>query len=402
MSTLDAVILNEILALKKQGSSLPPVGFGVTMAEKGDVVEHGSAKFLRSGILAKLGSSSSFPASLAYTIPAGAATNMFGAYSFWSCACSNDTAVLTKNGGTKVYVARASTSFTLEELDFPGPAACRVRYENGIFFFFPPGATSVVYYSSDDMATIRSVGSAVSAPKAVRFLSDTSLVFLQHGSSLEAVVSSHTLVDGVLYPGSSLTLSGVTWLSDLAYVITPGGNYFIAFRGGYGPAKATQLTGPYAAIITDPASVGGVTVNSAGAAITSTAVQFSGKCFLVRNGVCYFILPGAGVVSLDPITNKVALVIPYAGTTGEAKLHDLSAHFALTLNAADSFRFYSPEMRSLPYASLTIAGNLESALSERIAIRFPATTAGVPIATVDYLKYVGMSDYTKNLYLRIE
>ncbi|WP_139123852.1 MULTISPECIES: hypothetical protein [unclassified Aeromonas] len=399
MSALDPVILSKLdnLLGQSQGSSHPPIGFGSFLPEKGVKISVGGCEYLRSGVLGKLGFQSNFPDSLAFVVPEGNGSPIFGQTSFYSCACSNDTIVLTASSGSKIFVARRAKGFVLEELDSPGAGSFRVRYAGGMFFFF--GSSSTVYYSSDDMNTFKSVSSAVSSPKAVRFLSETQLVFLSIGSSSASSVSLHAVNGGDIQPGTSITLSGVTYLVDLAYVRNGIAAYFIAFRGNFGPAKATSLGGPYTSITTDPPSLGGVTINNSTAALLPAATQYAGQASLVRDGLCYFVLPGAGFASLDPVTNKVNLIIPAATVSNEAKIFDLSSHFGVTLSVTDAFRFYSPAVASL--GSLSLSGNAELGLSEKVAIRLPNTSGGVPAVTTNYVKFAGIADYTKNLYLRI-
>ena len=402
MSSLDPVILNEVKLTQKAiegltGSSHPPIGFGAFLPEKGVKISVDGCEYLRSGVLGKLDSQASFPDSLAFIVPGGNGSPVFGQTSFFSCACSNDTIVLTASSGSKVFVARRANGFVLEELNSPGSGSFIVRYEGGMFFFF--GSSSTVYYSSDDMNTFKSVSSAVSSPKAARFLSKTDLVFLSPGSSSESSVSYHPVSEGTIQSGTSITLSGVTYLTDLALVNNGSLAYYIAFRSNSGPAKATSLKGPYTSITTDPASLGGVTINSNSAALLNTATQYAGQACIVRDTLCYFVLPGAGIASLDPVTNKVTLIIPAATISNGAKIFDLSSHFGVTLSGTDSFRFYSPAGTSL--GSLSFSGNAELGLSEKIAIRLPATSGGVPNVTTNYVKLVGIADYTKNLYMRI-
>lgn len=402
MSSLDPVILNEVKLTKKAiegltGSSHPPIGFGAFLPEKGVKISVDGCEYLRSGVLGKLDSQASFPDSLAFAAPEGSGSPVFGQTSFFSCACSNDTIVLTASSGSKVFVARRATGFVLEELDSPGSGSFRVRYEGGMFFFF--GSSRTVYYSSDDMNTFKSVYSAVDSPKAARFISETNLVFLPLGSSNTSSVSYHSVNGGDIQPGTSITLSGVIYLVDLACVSNGITKYYIAFRANVGPAKATSLEGPYTPITTDPTSLGGVTINSSRAALLTTATQYAGQACIVRGTLCYFVLPGAGIASLDPVTNKVTLIIPTVNISNEAKIFDLSSHFGVTLSATDAFRFYSTAVASL--GSLSLSGNVELGLSKKIAIRLPASYGGVPNVTTNYVKIVGIADYTKNLYLRI-
>ena len=409
MSSLDPVILNEVKFMQKAiegltgsshpptGSSHPPIGFGAFLPEKEVKISVDGCEYLQSGVLGKLDSQASFPDSLAFIVPEGNGSPVFGQTSFFSCACSNDTIVLTASSGSKVFVARRANGFVLEELDSPGSGSFRVRYEGGMFFFF--GSSNIVYYSSDDMNTFKSVSSAESSPKAVRFLSETKLVFLSRGSSNTSSVSYHTVSEGNIQSGTSIALSGVTYLADLALVKNGSLAYYIAFRGNSGPVKATSLGGPYTPITTDPASLGGVTINSNSAALLASATQYAGQACIVRDTLCYFVLPGAGIASLDPVTNKVTLIIPFATISNEAKIFDLSSYFSVTLSATDAFRFYSPAAASL--GSLSLSGNAELGLSKKIAIRLPSTSGGVPNVTTNYVKFAGIPDYTKNLYLRI-
>ena len=402
MSSLDPVILNEVKLTQKAidgltGSSHPPIGFGAFLPEKEVKISVDGCEYLRSGVLGKLDSQASFPDSLAFIAPEGNGSPVFGQTSFFSCACSNDTIVLTASSGSKVFVARRANGFVLEELDSPGSGSFRVRYEGGMFFFF--GSSSTVYYSSDDMNTFKSVSSAESSPKAVRFLSETGLVFLTLGSSSTSSVSYHDVNGGDIQPGTSITLSGVTYLVDLAWAGNGTTKYFIAFRANAGPSKATSLGGPYTSITTDPPTLGGVTINSSAAALLDTATQYAGQACIVRDTLCYFVLPGAGIASLDPVTNKVTLIIPAATISNGAKIFDLSSHFGVTLSDTAAFLFYSPAVASL--GSLSLSGNAELGLSEKIAIRLPAISGGVPNVTTNYVKFAGITDYTKNLYLRI-
>lgn len=399
MSALDPVILNKLgnLLGQIQGSSQPPIGFGSFLPENGDKISVGGCEYLRSGVIGKLDPQSNFPDSLAHIIPKGNGSPIFGQTSFFSCACSNDTIVLTASSGSKVFVARRANGFVLEALDSPGSGPFRVRYAGGMFFFF--GSSSTVYYSSDDMHTFKSVSSAGSSPVAVRFISETALVFLSQGSSSISSVSSHVVNGGDIQPGISITLSDVTYLVDLALVNIGVSRYYIAFRSYGGPAKATSLGGPYTAITTDPTSLGGVTINSTSSSLLSEATRHAGQAYIVRDGLCYFVLPGAGIASLDPVTNKVNLIITAATISNEAKIFDLSSHFGVTLSATDSFRFYSKSAANL--GSTSVSGNAELGLSEKVAIRLPNTSGGVPNVTTNYMKLAGITDYTKNLYLRI-
>lgn len=399
MSTLDAVILSEILALKKQSSALPPVGFGVTMAEKGDVVPYGSAKFLRSGILAKLDAGSLFPEELSHTVPTGTATAMFG-NDFLSVACSEDSFVLTKNGGDKVYIARRSNNFVLQEVGFPTTAQYRVRYENGGFFFFPFSTSNTVYYSFDDLATISSVASTVANPKSVRFLSDSTLVFLQQGSSSGSSVSYHNVTAGVIAVGSVISLSGVSYLTDLAVVVAAGVTYYLAFRASGGMLRATSFSGPYSSITFDPSTLGSVNV-SGGALFTTTSTLYGGRAYFVRAGMCYFFLATVGLVAFDPSTGKVSIAISFPSSTQDSRIYDFGSHFGVLSNAADSVRYYSPSFAPLSNSPV-MAGNIECAVSSKLAARLPSTIVGNPIATASFVKFAGLATYVPNLYLRVE
>lgn len=400
MSALEPVILNEIMQLKNQKVGLPPVGFGVTMAEKGDVIQSEGLKFLKSGVLAKLGSAESFPLELSLSLPAGGITTPFGA-DILSVACSDDTIVLTKNGGTSVFIAKRSNNFVMEEVAFPDSAAFRVRYENGAFFFFPYGSATTVYYSFDDLQTISAVTSTVGNPKAVRFLSATSLVFIPEGSSSGSAVSRHTVdTSGVIYSGTSVSLSGVTYLSDLAVISSGGQTYYIAFRSTAGPMKATTLAGPYSAIVFSPTQLNGVPLSSQ-ALVSSPSTKYGGRAYLIRSGLCYFFVFGVGLVSLDVVSGAVAAVLPLTTATADARIFDFDGHFIAVSSVTDYPRAYTSAFVGLT-GTANVSGNAEFAISSQLAVRLPSTSVGQPAAALGFVKYAGFSNYVANLYMRIE
>lgn len=407
--SLDAVILQEIKKLQNNqqgGSQLPPVGFVQKMPEQQDTISLLGAIFQKTGTLIQVPSSYGYPEELAYLMPKTQQVTPFTTQTFSAghVACSNDIVVYTKSSSQasgQIYVGTSADNFTTFQVrDLPGSQQYYVYYERGVFFFLPTSGTTIVY-STDNLATFKTLSVSISSMRIVRsyVYQDGSIrfVIIPSGSSSNSNVAICQLSGEDLTYINYITIPA-TYLVDMAWDPESGRWFYVRQSGG--PMYSTSLGQGLVSLVTNPASFSGITVSTSTVAVSNYPGQiqyFDRKIIIPLAGVS-----GGGFISIDPATLNAELM---QGSTSNSsqRLWVSTSGKVLYTRINDAYGSLSRWVSQSKQASTSLsipASNGFGSFSDKLGSWGTATPSD-PSLFKEYYIYAGSIVREPNAYVRI-